>query len=186
MAHVWTRISVYSGRRAVMGAMCAIYTAIKPPSPEEVVALARSNEGQLYGANRRTLGRVAVAELVALLVPPSHAEFAAIVRDRDLWGFLTPAATRGNHVAALQRVHEDLAVPSPLWPSSPGLACLVGVAPAHYIGNNLIMLPPELVAAGSAAFSRLAPTSEPAAYLNDFLRPASQRGNAVLLHWDYR
>jgi len=166
--------------------MCAIYTAIKPPSPDEIVALARTNENRIYGANRRTLGRLAVAELVALCVPPSHAAFAAIVRDRDLWGFLTPAATRGNHVAALQRVHEDLVVPSPLWPSSSSLACLVGVAPAHYVGNNLIMLPPELVDAGSAAFSRLGATSEPAAYLNEFLRPASDRGDAVLLHWDYR
>ena len=169
-----------------MGAMCAIYTAIKPPSPDEIAALAKSNEGTVYGANRRTLGRRAVAELVALVAPPSHASFAEIVRDRDLWGFLTPAATRGNHVAALQRVHEDLAIPSPLWPSSPALACLVGTAPAHYIGNNLIMLPPDLVAAGSAAFTRLALTSEPAAYLDEFLRPASDRGDAVLLHWDYR
>jgi len=166
--------------------MCAIYTAIKPPSPDEIVALARSNETRLYGANRRTLGRIAVAELVAELAPPSHAAFAATVRDRDLWGFLTPAATRGNHVAALQRVHEDLAIPSPLWPSSPALACLVGVEPAHYAGNNLIMLPPDLVTTGAAVFSRLAATSEPAAYLNEFLRPAGDRGDAVLLHWDYR
>ena len=169
-----------------MGAMCAIYTAIKPPSPDEIAALAKSNEGTIYGANRRTLGRVAVAELVVLVAPPSHLAFAETIRDRDLWGFLTPAATRGNHVAALQRVHEDLVIPSPLWPSSSALACLVGSAPAHYIGNNLIMLPPELVDAGSVAFARLAPTSEPAAYLNDFLRPASDRGDAVLLHWDYR
>ena len=40
-----------------MGAMCAIYTAILPPSPDEIAALAKSNEGQIYGANRRTLGR---------------------------------------------------------------------------------------------------------------------------------
>jgi hypothetical protein len=169
-----------------MGAMCAIYTAIKPPSPDELAALAKSNESQIYGANRRTLGRRAVAELVVLTAPPSHLAFAETVRDRDLWGFFTPAATRGNHVAALQRVHEDLAIPSPLWPSTSALACLVGAEPATYIGNNLIMLQPELVDAGSAAFSRLAATSEPAAYLNDFLRPASDRGDAVLLHWDYR
>src|SRR5690348_8124338 len=169
-----------------MGAMCAIYTAILPPSPDEIAALAKSNEGQIYGANRRTLGRRAVEELVVLVSPSSHVAFAETIRDRDLWGFLTPAATRGNHVAALQRVHEDLAIPSPLWPSTSALACLVGAAPAHYIGNNLIMLPPDLVDAGSVAFGRLAATSEPAAYLNDFLRPASDRGDAVLLHWDYR
>jgi hypothetical protein len=166
--------------------MCAIYTAIRPPSPEEIVALARTNETQIYGANRRTVGRVAMAELVALVAPPSHAAFAATVRDRDLWGFLTPAATRGNHAAALQRVHEDLAVPTPLWPSSSALACLVGAPPAHYAGNNLIMLPPEVVDAGSAALSRLESTSEPAAYVNEFLAAASERGDAVLLHWDYR
>jgi hypothetical protein len=166
--------------------MCAIYTAIKPPSADEIVALARSNEGQVYGANRRTLGRRAVAELVVAFVPPSHTSFATTVRDRDLWGFFTPAATRGNHAATLQRVHEDLAVPSPLWPSSTALACLVGVAPAHYAGNNLIMLPPELVDAGATAFLRLARDNEPAAYLHEFLRPAADRGDAVLLHWDYR
>ena len=166
--------------------MAAIYTAISPPSPDEIVALARNNEAQTYGANRRTVGRLAIAELVAAVVPPSHATFAATVRDRDLWGFLTPAATRGNHAATLQRVHEDLVVPSPLWPSSVELACLVGAPPAHYAGNNLIMLPPELGQAGFNAFARLESTHEPAAFLNEFLGSAADRGDAVLLHWDYR
>lgn len=166
--------------------MAAIYTAIAPPSPEELVALARSNESQTYGANRRTVGRLAIAELVAAVAPPSHTAFAETVRDRDLWGFLTPAATRGNHAATLQRVHEDLVVPSPLWPSSVELACLVGAAPAHYIGNNLIMLPPELVQAGHAAFARLEPEHEPAQFINEFFAGAARRGDAVLLHWDYR
>jgi hypothetical protein len=166
--------------------MAAIYTAIAPPSSEELVTLARSNESQTYGPNRRTVGRLAIAELVAAVAPPSHAVFAATVRDRDLWGFLTPAATRGNHAATLQRVHEDIVVPSPLWPSSTELACLVGAAPAHYIGNNLIMLPPELVREGSAAFSRLEDTHEPALFINEFFGGAAKRGDAVLLHWDYR
>ena len=52
--------------------MAAIYTAISPPSPDEIVALARNNEAKTYGANRRTLGRLAIAELVAAVVPPSH------------------------------------------------------------------------------------------------------------------
>ena len=166
--------------------MAAIYTAIAPPSSEEVVGLARNNESQTYGANRRTVGRLAIAELVAAVAPPSHAVFAATVRDRDLWGFLTPAATRGNHAATLQRVHEDIVVPSPLWPSSTELACLVGAAPAHYIGNNLIMLPPALVREGTAAFDRLEETHEPAAFINEFFRRAADRGDAMLLHWDYR
>lgn len=166
--------------------MAAIYTAIAPPSPEELVALARHNEAKTYGPNRRTVGRLAIAELVAAVAPPSHAAFAATVRDRDLWGFLTPAATRGNHAAALQRVHEDLVVPSPLWPSSVELACLVGAAPAHYIGNNLIMLPPDLVRAGHAAFTRLEPDHEPAHFINEFFRGAAARGDALLLHWDFR
>jgi hypothetical protein len=166
--------------------MAAIYTAILPPSAEELVALARDNEAKMYGANRRTVGRLAIAELVAAVAPPSHAAFAKTVLARDLWGFLTPAATRGNHAAALQRVHEDLAVPSPLWPSSIELACLVGAAPAHYIGNNLIMLPPALVREGSAAFARLEPDHEPAAFINEFFRSAAGRGDALLLHWDYR
>lgn len=166
--------------------MAAIYTAIRPPSPEELVALARNNEAQTYGPNRRTVGRLAIAELVAAVAPPSHAAFAATIRDRDLWGFLTPAATRGNHAAALQRVHEDLVVPSPLWPSSVELACLVGAEPALYLGNNLIALPPALVRAGSAAFTRLEPAHEPAAYLNEFFAGTARRGDAVLLHWDFR
>jgi hypothetical protein len=166
--------------------MAAIYTAIAPPSAEQLVALARDNESKMYGANRRTVGRLAIAALVAAVAPPSHAAFAKTVLDRDLWGFLTPAATRGNHAAALQRVHEDLAVPSPLWPSSTELACLVGAAPAHYIGNNLIMLPPELVRAGSAAFAELEADHEPAAFLNEFFRSAAARGDALLLHWDFR
>jgi hypothetical protein len=166
--------------------MAAIYTAISPPSPDEIVALARNNEAKTYGPNRRTLGRLAIAELAAAVAPPSHAAFAATVRDRDLWGFLTPAATRGNHAATLQRVHEDLLVPSPLWPPSTELACLVGAPPAHYAGNNLIMLPPELVQAGYTAFKRLEAEHEPAAFLNEFLHAAASRGDAVLLHWDYR
>lgn len=166
--------------------MAAIYTAISPPSPDEIVALARNNEAKTYGSNRRTVGRLAIAELVAAVAPPSHRTFAETVRDRDLWGFLTPAATRGNHAAALQRVHEDLVVPSPLWPSSTELACLVGTAPAHYAGNNLIMLPPELVQAGTTAFARLEAEHEPAAFLNEFLHAAADRGDAVLLHWDFR
>lgn len=166
--------------------MAAIYTAIAPPSSEELVVLARNNESRMYGPNRRTVGRLAIAELVAAVAPPSHAAFAATVRDRDLWGFLTPAATRGNHAATLQRVHEDLVVPSPLWPSSTELACLVGAAPAHYIGNNLIMLPPDLVREGSEAFSLLEDTHEPALFINEFFRGAARRGDAVLLHWDYR
>ena len=166
--------------------MAAIYTAIAPPSSQELVALARSNESQTYGPNRRTVGRLAIAELVAAVAPASHAAFAATVRDRDLWGFLTPAATRGNHSATLQRVHEDIVVPSPLWPSSTELACLVGAAPAEYLGNNLIMLPPELVREGAIAFAHLEEDHEPASFVNEFFRGAARRGDAVLLHWDYR
>jgi hypothetical protein len=166
--------------------MSAIYTAIRPPTPEQLVALARGNEAQTYGPNRRTLGRRAIAELVAAFAPASHAEFARIVLERDLWGFLTPAATRGNHAVALQNVHVDLAVPVPLWPSSTELACVVGVEPAHYIGNNLVMLPPELVAAGVDAFEPHEDTHEVVHYLNEFLRPARKRNDAVLLHWDFR
>jgi hypothetical protein len=166
--------------------MCAIYTAVPPPSPDELLALARSNEARVYGSRRRTLGRTAIAELVALLAPPSHANFARTVLERDLWGFLTPAATRGNHAAALQRVNEDLAVSVPLWPSTTALACLVGAEPAHYLGNNLVMLQPELVQAGVAAFEPHEDTHEVAAYLNEFLRDVCKRADAVLLHWDYR
>lgn len=166
--------------------MSAIYTAVRPPTPEQLVALARGNEAQTYGANRRTLGRLAIAELAATFAPPSHAEFARTVRERDLWGFLTPAAARGNHVVALASAHPDLAVPVPLWPSSTELACAVGVEPAHYIGNNLVMLPPELVAAGVAAFEPHEDAHEVVHYLNEFLRAARKRKDAVLLHWAFR
>jgi hypothetical protein len=166
--------------------MCAIYTSIQPPSPEELVVLARSNEAQKYVAHRRTLGRRAVEELVVTCAPPSHAAFARAILERDLWGFLTPAAARGNHAQALQRVHEDLAVPSPVWPTSTELACLVGAPPAHYLGNNLVLLSRELVDAAIDAFARHEQTSEPAAYLLEFLRDVQTRRHALLLHWDYR
>lgn len=77
-------------------------------------------------------------------------------------------------------------VPTPLWPSSTELACLVGAPPAHYIGNNLVLLPRELVDAGVAAFAPLESESEVAAYFNEFLRDERDRGRALLLHWDYR
>jgi len=77
-------------------------------------------------------------------------------------------------------------VPSPLWPSSIELACLVGAAPAHYLGNNLIALAPDLVQAGHVAFTRLESAHEPAAFINEFFGGAARRGDAVLLHWDYR
>jgi hypothetical protein len=166
--------------------MCAIYTAVAPTTVDELAAIARDNEARQYGAYRRTLGRLAVAELVAAVAPPSHTAFARRILDGDLWGFLTPAATRGNHAAALQRANPDITVPIPLWPTSVELACLVGTQPAHYIGNNLVMLQPELVASGVTALERCEMQCEPAAYLNEFLRIARSRGNAVLLHWDYR
>lgn len=166
--------------------MCAIYTAITRPSPDEIHRLARDNEARVHGARRRTLGRRAVAELAAAFAPPSHAPFAAAILERDLWGFLTPAATRGNHVLALQAANPDLAVTMPVWPSSTELACIVGAEPAHYIGNNLVLLSPELVRAAVAAFEPHEDTLEPAAYLNEFLRLAAGRTDAVLLHWDYR
>jgi len=164
--------------------MCAIYTAVSPPSAEELAALARDNESKQYGANRRTLGPRAVEELVALVAPPSHKPFADVILARDLWGFLTPAASRGNHAAMIAREHEDIIVPAPVWPSSPELACLVGAPPAHYIGNNLVMLPPDLVRSASALFAIV--DHDAAELLADFLRTAGSRANAVLLHWDYR
>ena len=164
--------------------MCAIYTAVAPPSAEQLTALARDNESRQYGANRRTLGLRAIEELVAAVAPPSHAAFAQLILERDLWGFLTPAATRGNHAAAIAREHEDIHVPSPLWPSSVELATLVGVPPAHYIGNNLAMLPPDLVRSAAEVFARL--DHDAAELLAEFLRTAVRRGDAVLLHWDYR
>src|SRR5665647_1829122 len=124
--------------------MCAIYTAIDPPSPEQLTALAKNNEAKTYGEQRCTLGRKAVATLVAALAPPSHRALANAVLERDLWGFLTPAATRGNHVAALARANPDIAIPSPMWPLSTEFACLLGVPPAHYIGSNLVLLPADL------------------------------------------
>ena len=166
--------------------MCAIYTAVTPPSADELVALARDNEAKTYGPRRCTLGRKAIAQLVRLVAPPTHRALADQIVDRDLWGFLTPAATRGNHAAMLQRVHEDIAIPVPLWPDSIHMACLVGAPPAHYLGNNLVMLPPEIVALAVAAFDKLEDDSDEAAFLNEFLRGARDREDAVLLHWDYR
>ena len=166
--------------------MCAIYTAVPPPSREQLIALAKQNEAQSYGAQRCTLGRKAVAELVAHVAPPSHKQLAATILERDLWGFLTPAASRGNHAATLGRAHPDLVVPFPLWPPCVELATLTGATPAEYIGNNLAMLPRHLVDAAVDGFEEHEAASEVAAYLNDFLRKAHARRDAVLLHWDHR
>lgn len=167
--------------------MCAIYTAIRPPAtPEELAVIAKQNESKTYGARRCTMGRAAVAELVLQLAPSSHAALAQAIVERDLWSFLTPAAARGNHAAALQQMHPELTVPFPLWPYSIELACLVGAEPAHYVGNNLVLLGPNLVSHAVSAFQPRAQTSEPAAYLLEYLAPALSRGDAVLLHWDYR
>jgi hypothetical protein len=167
--------------------MCAIYTAIRPPAtPEELAAIAKQNEAKTYGARRCTMGRAAVAELVAQIAPPSHAPLAKAIVERDLWSFLTPAASRGNHAAALQRMHPELPISFPLWPYSIELACLVGAEPAHYVGNNLVLLGPNLVSHVVPALASRSATSEPAAYLLAYLAPAVPRGDAVLLHWDYR
>ena len=164
--------------------MCAIYTAVPPPSADELAALARDNESRQYGANRRTLGRRAIQELVAAVAPASHKVLADVILARDLWGFLTPAASRGNHAAMIAREHEDIVLPSPVWPDTVELACLVGAPPAHYIGNNLVMLPPDLVRSATALFAIV--DHDAAELLADFLRTAGTRADAVLLHWDYR
>ena len=166
--------------------MCAIYTAVKPPSEDELVILARDNEQKTYGPRRCTVGRVAIANLVVLMAPAPWRALALTIVERDLWGFLTPAATRGNHAAMLQRVHEDITVPIPLWPDGVEMACLVGAPPAQYLGNNLVILHPETVAVGVAAFAKFEDESEEAAYLNEFLRGARDREDAVLVHWAYR
>src|SRR5688500_2059229 len=108
--------------------MYAIYTAIAPPSPDELLALARDNERKTYGSRRCTLGRMAIAQLVHHVVPSPLTD---AILERDLWGFLTPAATRGNHVVQLQRAHTDIVVPVPLWPACAELAVLVGTEPAN-------------------------------------------------------
>jgi hypothetical protein len=167
--------------------MCAIYTAVPPPqTPEELTALARQNESDQYSKSpRKTMRPRAMLELVAMLAPPSRSELAKLILERDLWPFLTPAASRGNHAAALAQVHEDIAVPFPLWSESPIMACLVGTPPAHYIGNNLVMLPPEVVSIGVAALDKHE-DNELVAFLNEFLRRAADKEFAVLLHWDHR
>jgi len=166
--------------------MCAIYTAVPPPTPGEQVRLARENEGKVYGNHRCTVGRRAIAELVAQIAPRSRAALAQAILDRDLWGFLTPAASRGNHAATLARAHEDLAVPVPLWPPSIEMACLVGAEPAAYLGNNLAMLTPELVDDAVDSLTTHEDTSEVAAYILEFFRKAQRRRDAILLHWDLR
>ena len=168
--------------------MCAIYTAIArqhagPPSPEEVLALARDNERKTYVPRRCTVGRVAIAQLVHHVVPSPLTD---AILERDLWGFLTPAATRGNHIAALARANPDVAIPQTMWPASTEFACLLGVPPAHYIGSGLVLLPRDLVWSGVEAFEEHEADHEVAAYLNAFLRRARSAKEAVLLHWDYR
>jgi len=93
---------------------------------------------------------------------------------------------RAPQSAALARANPDIAIPSPLWPSSTEFACLVGVPPAHYIGSGLVLLPPDLVWSGVEAFEEHEAEHEVAAHLNAFLRRARANKEAVLLHWDYR
>jgi hypothetical protein len=166
--------------------MCAIYTAIPPPSKEELTALARRNETEQYRSHRKTLGRRAMLELVALVAPESRKELANTILDRDLWGFLTPAAARGNHASALAEASPDLVIPYPLWPPSTLLACLTGAEPAYYIGNNLVMLQPDLVKRAIPEFETYEESNELVGFLVEFLRDASKRGDCVLLHWDHR
>ncbi len=165
--------------------MCAIYTAIPPPSREEQVRLAKQNEGEQWVRHRKTIGRRAMLELVSLISPPSRTALAKTLFERDLWGFLTPAASRGNHSAALAKAHDDIAVPFPLWPESTLFACLVGAEPAEYLGNNLAMLPPDLVSLAIPMFERYE-GYEVVYVLNEFFRAAAEREDAILLHWDHR
>lgn len=165
--------------------MCAIYTAISPPSPEELIGLAKRNETEQWVKHRKTIGRRAMLELVSVVAPPSRAQLAKTIFERDLWGFLTPAASRGNHSAALAKAHTDIAVPFPLWPESTLLACLCGAEPAEYLGNNLAMLPPDLISIAIPMLERFE-GYEVAYVLNEFLREAWEREDAVLLHWDHR
>jgi hypothetical protein len=166
--------------------MCAIYTAVAPGPTHELAMIARASDATQFQARRRTVERQAIAELVVAVVPPSHAEFARVIAQRDAWAFLTPAASRGNHAVALRDVHGDLAIPTPLWPCTTELACLVGVEPAHYIGNNLAMIPPELVEVAVVAFTAHEGHSDAATHFSRFLRTARDARHAVLLHWDFR
>ena len=138
--------------RHLHGDSAALAGRARGPRPQQ--------RGQAYGSNRRTVGRLAIAELVAAVVPPSHAAFAATVRDRDLWGFLHPGGDpRQSRRRAPARARGSRRVPHPLWPLLGQLACLVGAPPAHYVGNNLIMLPPEVVDAGSTHSRASSPRS---------------------------
>ena len=152
----------------------------------ELALIARASDAAQYNARRRTVERRAMAELVVLVAPPSHADLARAVLQRDAWGFLTPAASRGNHVVALQEVHPDLVLPVPLWPSTVELAALVGVAPAQIIGNNVAMLTKDLVDLVVLSFMPRERTSEAAKNFNAFMRAARLRRDAVLLSWDDR
>jgi hypothetical protein len=60
-----------------------------------------------------------------------------------------------------------------------------GAAPAMYLGNNLAMLPPELVSLGVAAFEKHE-SNDLVSFFLEFLRDACEREDAILLHWDHR
>lgn len=166
--------------------MCAIYTALPPPSAEERVQLAKRNESEQWVRYpRKTIGRRAMLELVSVVAPPARSALAKTIFERDLWGFLTPAASRGNHAATLAKAHDDIVVPYPLWPESTLLACLVGAEPADYLGNNLAMLPSDLIGIAIPMLERYE-GYEVAYVLNEFFREAADREDAVLLHWDHR
>jgi len=166
--------------------MCAIYTAVEPPSEEERRTLAKRTAANVYSVrNRKTIGHRTMLELVTRIAPPARSALAKTIFDRELWGFLTPAAARGNHGAALAKAHDDIVVPFPLWPESTLFACLCGAEPADYLGNNMALLGSDLLALAIPMFEKFE-GYEAVFVLNEFFREAHDREDVVLLHWDHR
>jgi len=163
--------------------MVAVYTAIPMPGKySDLNRLARRTAAVTadHATRRRArhvLSRRALQQLVVQLAPSPYQELACHVLANDAWSFVTPgadsAATRGVLAA------RGLNIPTPLWPHTPGFACVVGVPPARVVAHRAALVPHDIV---SAAMNELAACSDDEG-LRDFVAAARDGGLAVLLEW---
>jgi hypothetical protein len=192
--------------------MCAIYTALPDPPPgtdlAEIASRVVDTEiapGAATQTGWRTFpfGRRAMEALAVVYAPPSRQRAAEHIASNDLYPFLKPGV--GAHEDAMLsrlwtfRTSAGLApaLPVPLWPESVVLACVVGAPPAQVVtpkaaGSN--------VPVTSVAFLRSHSVRDAVAALEKheragdelvmtflrFFAGARDRGDAVMLHWDYR
>jgi hypothetical protein len=165
--------------------MAAVYMAIPMPGKySDLNRLARRTAAVTadHATRKRqchVMSRRALEQLVVQLAPSPYQELASHVLANDAWSFVTPgadsAATRGLLAA------RGLAIPKPLWPHTPGFACVVGSPPARVVAHRAALVPAEIV---GAAMAELADCGDEG--LAGLLAAARDAGHAVLLEWQPR